>query len=137
MPDTQSNRRRLKTWWIAWAAVLSSLIVLYLAFGRGPLPATGSTKANPLADLVGVVPLFLSIIIRWLVLPRYHELSRAFVLFVFGLSFAESCGILGLFLGGPYRDYLVVLGLLGIAQFMPFFAKKYLEPKVTGFIPNN
>ena len=62
---------------------------------------------------------------------------QAFMLFVVGLALAESCGILGTVFGGPYRDELFVLGLLGIAQFMPFFERGLREPKPQGFIPNN
>ena len=81
--------------------------------------------------------LFVSIVIRWLVLPRATEPNRAIVLFVVGLALAEGCGFLGIFLGGPYRDSLFVLGLLGIIQYAPFYAKKLYDPKGAGFIPNN
>lgn len=90
-----------------------------------------------MAGLTGLAPLFVSIIIRWLVLPRYHDLRRAFPMFIVGLALAEACGLLGVFLGGPYHDDLFVLGVLGMAQYMPFFAKGYLEPKPEGFTPNN
>jgi hypothetical protein len=60
-----------------------------------------------------------------------------FVLFIIGVALAEACAILGMFLGGPYRDSLFVLGVLGITQFVPFFAKKLFDPKGSGFIPNN
>ena len=135
-PDTQHNRARLRIWWIIWASILLGLVIIYVFLGRGPvkpLPPGG----NPLAGLVGVVPLFLSIIIRWLVLPRFSGLMRAFPMFIAGLALAEACGLLGIFLGGPYREDLFVLGVLGLAQYVPFFAKNYLEPKPQGFIPNN
>ena len=74
---------------------------------------------------------------RWLVLPRYDEMRRAFAMYVVGLALAEGCGILGIFLGGVYRDDVFALGVLGVLQFMPFFAKAYLQPKPPGFIPNN
>jgi hypothetical protein len=132
--DTRRARAFLKVWWIIWAALLVGLGLVYLGLGRS-LPSVPA--ANPFANLVGFVPLFVSIIIRWLVLPRYRDLRRAFPLFIIGLALAESCGVLGIFLGGPYRDALFVLGLLGLAQFMPFFARGCLEPKVEDFIPNN
>jgi hypothetical protein len=135
-PEAQRARAFLRNWWIVWGASLVSLGLLSLVFGRGrllpPAPA-----ANPLPNLVGLVPLFVSIIIRWLVLPRYNDLKAAFPLFVFGVALAGGCGVLGLFLGGPYRDSLQVLGLLGLIQFIPFFARVYLEPRPQGFIPNN
>ncbi|MDB6165400.1 MAG: hypothetical protein JWQ83_540 [Lacunisphaera sp.] len=132
--DGTYPKTSLKVWWTIWAFLLADLLGIYSVLGRGPLPPP---TPNPFANLVGLVPLFVSIIIRWLVLPRVTERSRGFFMFIVGLALAEGCGIMGIFLGGPYRDSLVVLGALGIAQFMPFFAKQYLVPKPQGFIPNN
>lgn len=134
--DDRQIKQHLKIWWILWAAILAGLILIYLIFGRAsPLPPPSAQ--NPLQGLAGIVPLFISIILRWLVAPRGTDPKRAFVLFIVGLALAEACGILGIFLGGPYRDSLVVLGLLGIAQYAPFYAKKLFDPKGSGFIPNN
>ena len=44
---------------------------------------------------------------------------------------------MGIFLGGPYREDLFILGVLGITQYAPFYAKKLHDPKGSGFIPNN
>ncbi len=137
--NTQRDHARLRTWWIVWASLLISLCLIYFFLGRVERPPEVAQpgQGNPLAGLAGLVPLFISIIIRWLVLPRYSNLKRAFPMFVVGLVLAEACGLLGIFLGGPYRDDLFLLGVLGIAQYMPFFAKSFLEPKPQGFIPNN
>lgn len=135
-PDLQRGRAQLKLWWIIWAALLAGLCVLWWNFGFLKLLGN-EPHANPLIDLVGLVPLFVSIVIRWLVLPRGTEMARAFVMFIVGVGLAEACGVLGIFLGGPYRDDLFLLGVLGIAQYAPFFARRYLEPKPRGFIPNN
>ena len=135
-PDAQRIRAQLMIWWIIWASVLSGLIVLYYFLGRSP-QAPAEPGANPLAGLAGLVPLFVSIIIRWLVLPRSAAPGPALVMFIIGLSLAEGCGLLGIFLGGPYREDLFVLGVLGVAQFVPLYARKYYEPKPQGFIPNN
>ena len=134
--DRQAIKTRLRVWWIVWAAILTGLVLIYAALAHGkPLPPV--SKENPLQGLIGIVPLFVSIVLRWLVLPRATDPNRAFVLFVAGLALAEGCGILGTFLGGPYRDSLFVLGVLGVAQYVPFYAKKLFEPKGAGFIPNN
>lgn len=135
-PEAQRTRAQLKIWWIIWAALLVGLCTLWWLFGFLKLLGN-EPRANPLLDLAGLVPLFMSIVIRWLVLPRYTELARAFIMFIVGLALAEACGILGIFLGGLYRDDLFLLGVLGIAQYAPFFARRYLEPKGSGFIPNN
>ena len=134
--DAQRIRAQLLIWWIIWASILTGLIVIYYFLGRGPL-APAAPGANPFANLIGFVPLFVSIVIRWLVLPRYTEPGPALVMFIIGLSLAEGCGILGIFLGGPYREDLFVLGVLGVVQYVPFYAKRFFEPKRADFIPNN
>ena len=135
-PDAQRARTLLLIWWVIWGSLLMGLGLLYILLGRAPAktPVTGE---NPLTGLSGLAPLFISIIIRWLVLPRFSDLQRALPMFVTGLALAEACGLLGIFLGGVYKDDLFLLGVLGITQYVPFFAKQYLEPKPQGFIPNN
>lgn len=135
--NAQRNRAKLLIWWIIWGSVLGGLALIYVLLGRGPQGPKELVAEKALTGLVGLIPLMVSTVIRWLVLPRYTEMGRALVMFVFGLSLAEGCGLLGIFLGGPYRDDLFLLGLLGIAQYAPFFAKGYLEPKGSGFIPNH
>ena len=134
--DDEAIKRRLLVWWTLWGSCLAGVTILYLVLvGDKPLPPV--SKENPLQGLIGVVPLFVSIVLRWLVLPRSTEPNRAFVLFIVGIALAEACAILGTFLGGPYRDSLFVLGVLGITQYAPFYAKKLFDPKGSGFIPNN
>lgn len=134
-PEGPRLKTQLLVWWIVWGSILGGLIVIYAALGRGQVPAPASR--NPLFGLVGLVPLFVSIIIRWLVLPRVRGLARAFPLFIVGLALAEGGGLLGIFLGGAYRDDVFLLGLFGVAQYVPIFARRLAEPKPEGFIPNN
>src|SRR6478736_2108701 len=101
MSSNTPQRTPLLVWWIVWAAVLTGLVILYLVFGRGPLPPVN--RQDLVVNLAGFVPLFISIIVRWLVLPRFDDLTRAFPMFIAGLALAESCGVLGIFIGGPYR----------------------------------
>jgi hypothetical protein len=136
-PDAARARAQLMVWWILWASILLGLVLLYIFLGRGPVQAKDVLPEKSLTGLVGLVPLFLSIIIRWLVLPRSSGIKQALPMFIVGLASAEACGILGILLGGPYRQDLFLLGLLGIAQYVPFFAKNLLETKGSGFIPNN
>jgi len=134
--DDKQIKARLLVWWVIWAANLAGLVLIYLLLAQGkPLPPV--SQENPLQGLIGLVPLFVTIVIRWLVLPRQTVERRALVLFIVGLALAEGCGLLGIFLGGPYRDSLFVLGVLGITQYVPFYAKKLFDPKGSGFIPNN
>jgi len=126
--DDARLRAQLLVWWTIWGCILGGLVLIYVVLGRGPL-APDAVQRQSLTGMAGIVPLFLSIILRWLVLPRRKEPRSAFVLFVIGVALAETCGILGVFLGGPYRDELFVLGVLGIAQFVPFFARPLLDPR--------
>lgn len=132
--EQEALRRRLLIWWIIWATMLAGVGVIYFMLGRGPM---SRAAANPFENLVGLVPLFVSIVVRWLVLPRYSDGTKAFVMFIAGCALGEACALLGIFLGGPYRDDLFLLGVLGIAQFAPFYARKLHEPRPQGFIPNN
>jgi hypothetical protein len=137
VPLTQEQKARLVVWWTLWVSILASVIFVYVFFAQGkPLPASAPLKELPV-NLAGLVPLFVSVILRWLVLHRATDPNRAFVLFIIGLGLAEACAILGIFLGGPYRDLFFALGLLGVIQYVPFYASKLYDPKVSGFIPNN
>ena len=131
------TKQMLLVWWVAWAAILGGLVMIYVLFGRGPVKPEPVADKEVLKHLIGLVPLFVSVVIRWLVLPRFDSLQRALPLYIVGLSLAEACGILGIFLGGPFRDDLFVLGVLGVAQFVPIFARQLTQPKGQGFIPNN
>ena len=126
---------QLPVWWIAWAAVLAGLVLVYVFLGRGPVKP--SPDKEVLWNLVGLVPLFVSIVIRWLVLPRFDSLQRAFPIYLVGLALAEGCGILGIFLGGPFRDDLFVLGVLGVTQFVPIFTRQFGGRAKGQYIPNN
>ena len=135
--DARKIRAQLLVWWIIWGSILAGLIVVYLVLVRGrPLPRNVSPR-DSLSGLVGLVPLFVTIVIRWLVLPRYTNPGRTLAVFIVGLGLAEAGGLLGLFFGGPYRDALFVLGVLAAIQYAPFYARKLYDPKGTGFIPNN
>lgn len=134
--DDREIRTRLMVWWVIWGAILSGLVVLYAVLVAGkPLPASAPAKDLPM-NLVGFAPIFVSIVVRWLVMPRVTQPTRAFMIFVAGASLAEAGGLIGMFLGGPYRDSLWVLGFLAVAQYVPFYAKKLFDPKGSGFIPN-
>lgn len=123
-------KARLLVWWVIWSALLAGVVVIYVFLGRGPLPPP---VANPFPNLVGLVPLFISVLLRWLVLPKQRDPAKALVLFILGASLGEACAILGIFLGGPLRDELFVLGALGLVQWMPLYAGALHAPAAKGF----
>jgi hypothetical protein len=134
-PEAERLKKQLVIFWIIWASILAGLIVIYVFLGQGTVKPAAT--ADLLVNLVGVVPLFMSIVIRWLILPKCNSLMRVFPVYITGLALAEACGLIGIFLGGPYRESLFVLGVLGVTAYVPLFVKRLLEPKGSGFIPNN
>ena len=122
----------LIVWWVIWLALLVGVVVIYVFLGRGPLPPPVS---NPFPHLIGLVPLFISILLRWLILPKQRDPAKVLVLFIVGAAMGEGCAILGIFLGGPFRDELFVLGALGIVQWMPLYARSLYAPAAAGFRP--
>ena len=134
-PDAERLRKRLLVFWIVWGSILAGLVLIYVMLGRGPVNPV--VAADLTVNLAGFVPLFVSVVVRWLVLPRCREVMMVLPIYIVGLALAEACGLMGIFLGGPYRESLFVLGVLGVTSYVPLFAKRLLEPKGSGFIPNN
>lgn len=128
--DAARRRVRKLLFTVLWLAILGGLVVIYFFLGQrgGAQDAGGS-----LIGLVGLGPLLVSIVIRWLVLPRYMDAARALPLFIVGLATAEACGILGIFLGGPWRDHFFALGLLGVVQYAPFLLPKLFRAPAESF----
>jgi F0F1-type ATP synthase membrane subunit c/vacuolar-type H+-ATPase subunit K len=127
---SQSGTGRLLIWWILWAGILFGLVAIYAALGQRP--ALKQAPPNVMTDFIGLGPLLVSCLVRWLVLPRVRSVQSAFVLFILGLALAEACGLLGIFLSA-YKSELFVLGVLGLLQWVPLFARTYFEPSATGF----
>jgi hypothetical protein len=133
--DAARLKAHLLIFWVIWACILTGLVVIYALLGQGPVKPV--VAADLPVNLAGLVPLFVSIVIRGLVLPRCADIGRVLPVYIVGLALAEACGLLGVFLGGPYRESLFVLGVLGVTSYVPVFVKRLLEPKGSGFIPNN
>lgn len=108
--------------WVIWFALFSGVLVMNFA-----IPASENTPASGDSPLwlVAVLPLAISALVRWFVLPRTTSIPAALPVFIIGMALAESAAIAGIFIFPAHRTELVALGLIGIAQFMPFFAARY------------
>jgi hypothetical protein len=114
----------LFVWWFIWFGVLGGLVAMYFFLGR---PSTSGRIAQAgLVQFIGLAPLTVSFLLRWLVFPRQTERAKALVIFILGLSSAEGCGIMGLTLGGSMRQEIFLLALLGVLQWAPFGASRFL-----------
>jgi membrane protease YdiL (CAAX protease family) len=105
--------------WIFWSAITTGLIVLYIILGQRAAPAPNTHTLPPALAYAGLLPLAMGTALRWLVLPRITEPKKRLPLFIAGLALTEGCGLLAIFVGGPHKDTLFVLGMLGVAQFFP------------------
>lgn len=107
--------------WIIWFAITVGLVMIY-SFAAPKAPA-GGQGSNPLQYLP-LLPLAISVFIRWVLLPRQKAIAAALPVFVIGLAMAEGCGIIGMFIVPQLKQTYLVLALLGLFQFVPFWANK-------------
>ncbi|HEX2852679.1 MAG TPA: hypothetical protein VHO24_05530 [Opitutaceae bacterium] len=122
--ENHANQNRLFVWWVIWASILGGIFAASFGFRSGGRPPE---KWAVVGIYASIAPLLLSCGLRWLVLPKQTEFGKGFVVFIVGLAMAEACGFLGTFLGGEYRDQLTVLGVLGVVQWMPLFARRFVQ----------
>jgi hypothetical protein len=117
--------------WVIWAAILSGLPMIYLFLGQSGASGAGSPPSNtggfPLGLVAALPPLLCSIIVRWAVLPRMEQAAKALVIFVMGLALAESCGIIGIILGGEHKNLFFLAGILAVLQYIPLFASRFSQ----------
>jgi cytochrome bd-type quinol oxidase subunit 2 len=120
-PDSPAGRaQQITVLWVLWSAFLVGVCVMYLVLGR---PAPEAAPQETLPWLIGVVPVFFSAVVRWVVLPRFRA-AQALPWFVIGMAMAEAATLLGIFLFPAHQRELFTLSLLGIAQFAPTWARR-------------
>jgi hypothetical protein len=106
--------------WILWLAFLFS-VFFYMSF----LASADAEEAQMDAFLVVMlfVPFFLSIFIRWMLLPKANTEQQLIVLFVVGMAIAESIIFFGLFLFPFFKTIFLIFTVVGILQYCPLFIK--------------
>jgi hypothetical protein len=121
---TNQTKQQLTIWWVSWTAFLCGVFAIYHF-----LDTTTAQPQAPSADspiwLAGVAPMVVSTIIRWLILPRMRSPQAALQLFLFGIGLAEATCFFGLFIFPAHKQGLFVLSVVGIFQFVPYFAGRY------------
>lgn len=115
-------------WWMLWLAFQVGIFVIYFVIGKDP--GNTAAPADSALWLAGFVPVAISAIIRWNVLPRIETATAALPMFIVGLSLAEMACFLGLFVFPAHRQELFGASIAGIFQFIPFFARRYFPPTV-------
>jgi len=108
----------LAFWWLVWCAVL----VQQLALHSWRLGGSGF-RDNPAFSRVSLViilaPFGISMIVRWLAIPRISSPVGAFFLFAGGLGLAGGTALATSFLDVPYKQIVFFICLAGILTFVP------------------
>jgi hypothetical protein len=109
----------LLIWWVLWFAMTNGLIIQRIFIFKN------ADAASDGLGFIAIIPLLVSVGIRFLLLPRLTTKQKAFPIFVAGLATAEACGLLGVILGGEHRDALFGAGLVMLMLYIPLFARNY------------
>lgn len=120
------NRRlqQLVTWWVLWAAFLGGICIMYKVLGS-TVTSASSLASNSNVWIVAAAPVFVSAVIRWVVLPRASSIRAALILFVLGIAMAEATLFFGLFLFPAHKLELFIASALGVIQFIPYYAGRF------------
>jgi hypothetical protein len=108
----------LAGWWCVWSIVLAQQLVLH------PWPRQGGwLNDNPGFSrptfFVLLLPLAVSIILRWLVLPKVTSAVLAFFVFLGGIILAAMSGLASSFLDVPFKQITFLVCMAGILEFLP------------------
>src|SRR5262245_58115770 len=107
-------KQQLVVWWASWGAFQAGIFAIYfLLTNHASAPAALASNLW----LIAVVPLGLSAVLRWGILPLMPNPQTALVVFLVGIALAESCCFLGVFIFPAHRLQLFVMSVLGIFQF--------------------
>ena len=124
---TLGPKQQVLVWWILWGAFQSGLFLIYFLLGSTSIQASPSSESS-FGWLAAAIPVVLSAIIRWLVLPHARNVQGALQIFIIGICLAEATCFLGLFLFPAHKLGLFVISALGIFQYLPYFAGRYIAP---------
>ncbi len=121
--DPQYVKSQLTVWWVLWAVFQTSPFY-YHTYLCLPHANQTSTVADSPAWIAGLIPLLFSILIRWLILPRVKIPQAALATAIIGIAFAESTSFMGIYIYSSREHLFFILSLLGILQFIPFYAAR-------------
>ena len=106
--------------WAVWGAILSFVLVVPLLFATGEVEES-ELEILHIALLAG--PLAISVVLRWIILPKALSFGAMTPIFIAGLAIAESLVFLGLFVAPAFADLFTVVSILAVIQYIPLFIK--------------
>jgi amino acid transporter len=126
--NEQQARAQLTVWWVLWAAFLVGICMVYQTLSVGA-PQQPLEPGGSFTWCAALAPLAISILVRWFVLPGIRVAQTALVFFMIGIAMAESTCFMGIFIFPSHKQELFVGSVLGIFQFLPYYARRYFaEP---------
>lgn len=105
--------------WIIWLMITCFAVMLQLVIPKIGGPALG--KELPYLPLI---PLTLSVLLRWMVLARIQTFRLVGSVFMVGMGITLFCPLLALLFMPPWRDAYFALTLLGLLQLAPLWARR-------------
>ena len=127
MESERKAKQHAFVMWIAWFAFLQSAFAIQLLVGEG-LPKR-ENAAEPMASWLWVIcflPLVISTVLRWVVIPRSAARNGQFVVMIVGLALAEASVNFQLFLVGdgyPQNQIaILIIAIFCLIQFAPSYA---------------
>lgn len=120
-------KTQLLVWWVLWGAFMVGIFQIFYFLGvAGDAAKQSSAPAQaPLVAALGLIPVAVSFLIRWVALPRIQIAQTALAIFILGIAFAEATCFLGIFIFPAYKVVFFAFSVLGIFQFIPVFAHRY------------
>ena len=109
--------------WIIWFTITIGLCMIYFFLGQGA--AGTASKDLGVMRIIPIFPLVLSLLVRFVVLPRFKSLTKVLPLFIIGLSMAEGAGIMAIFLL-PHADAVnyFTTAVIVLLMYVPLFANQ-------------
>ncbi|MGB8169933.1 MAG: hypothetical protein WCF18_20690, partial [Chthoniobacteraceae bacterium] len=114
-PTPPKRAQLLMVPWVLWGAFMVGVMVMFHFLHNKKPPAADGAQLW----MAALVPLLISLIIRWNVIPRVTVMQSALAFMIMGIALAESVLFLGIFLFPAHQFTLFLAALLGIAQHAP------------------
>jgi len=93
------------------------------------MPHDATIHANePAYWQLAFLPVLISGVLRWTVLPAMRDAVKALPFFVVGIAMAETTCFLGIFIFPSHQTPLFIACVLGIFQFIPVYYGSYFGP---------
>src|SRR5512138_3652789 len=99
MNEPSNRNAPVLVWWLLWGATFAGLPLFYTM-----LKPVSAEESSATFRFIPLAPFLAAVVVRWLLLPRFHQRTRAFPIFVIGVALSEACALMGIFLAPDLRN---------------------------------